>query len=59
MSMMQASIYDTTAFNEAIDESFKVYYKYPQETLIVVTGDHGCGGMSIGFAGVAGRLILD
>lgn len=48
-----ASIYDTIAFNEAIEEALKVYYKYPQETLIIVTGDHECGGMTIGFAGTA------
>ena len=48
-----ASIQDTIEFNDAILEAKKVYDKYPKETLIVVTGDHECGGLSIGFAGTA------
>ena len=46
-----ASIQDTIEFNQAIMEAYQVYQKHPQETLIVVTGDHECGGMTIGFAG--------
>jgi len=46
-----ASIQDTIEFNNAIKEAIKVYDKYPKDTLIVVTGDHECGGLSIGFAG--------
>ncbi|MFW6022959.1 MAG: alkaline phosphatase [bacterium] len=46
-----ASIHDTIAFADAIDEALKVYNKYPEDTLIVITGDHECGGMSVGFAG--------
>ena len=46
-----ASIHDTVAFDEAVREGLKFYEKHPEETLIVVTGDHECGGMTIGFAG--------
>jgi len=46
-----ASIHDTVAFADAIEEALKVYSKYPQDTLIIVTGDHECGGMTIGYAG--------
>lgn len=46
-----ASIHDTIEFDNAIKEAKKVYDKYPNETLIIVTGDHECGGLSIGFAG--------
>lgn len=46
-----ASIHDTIEFNNAIMEAYKVYEKYPEDTLIIVTGDHECGGLTIGFAG--------
>ncbi len=45
------SIMETIAFNDAIKEALKVYREHPDETLIVVTGDHETGGMTIGFAG--------
>ncbi|WP_184313863.1 alkaline phosphatase [Anaerosolibacter carboniphilus] len=48
-----ASIHDTIEFNNAIMEAYKVYEKYPNDTLIVVTGDHETGGLTIGFAGTA------
>ena len=46
-----ASIQDTVAFDAAVDEAVKFAQAHPQETLIVVTGDHECGGMTLGFAG--------
>ncbi len=46
-----ASIYDTIAFDEAIGEALAFYRKHPNDTLIVVTGDHETGGLSLGFAG--------
>lgn len=46
-----ASIHDTVAFADAIEEALKVYRKHPKDTLIIVTGDHECGGMTIGYAG--------
>lgn len=45
------TVRDVLAFDEAIAEALKFYAKHPNETLIVVTGDHETGGMSIGFAG--------
>ena len=42
---------DTIAFSDAVAEAVKVYEKYPNDTLIIVTGDHETGGMTIGFAG--------
>ncbi len=47
----RSSIDDTLAFDAAIAEAVAFYHEHPQETLIVVTGDHECGGMTIGFAG--------
>jgi alkaline phosphatase len=46
-----ASIHDTLAFDAAVAEAVKFYKKHPKETLIVVTGDHETGGLTIGFAG--------
>jgi Alkaline phosphatase len=45
------AIKDTLVFDAAVNEAVKFYKKYPDDTLIVVTGDHECGGMTIGFAG--------
>jgi len=44
---------DTIAFDNAIREAMNFYMLYPEETLIVVTADHECGGQTIGFAGTA------
>jgi alkaline phosphatase len=46
-----SSILDTFAFDEAIEEAVEFYNAHPDETLIIVTGDHECGGMTLGFAG--------
>ncbi|HWR44714.1 alkaline phosphatase [Sporomusa sp.] len=45
------TVRDVMAFDSAISEALKFYAKHPNETLIVVTGDHETGGMTIGFAG--------
>lgn len=44
-------IQDTVAFDNAIGEALKFYEKHPEDTLILVTGDHETGGLSIGYAG--------
>jgi alkaline phosphatase len=54
-----ASIHDTLAFDEAVAEAVKFYKKHPKETLIVVTGDHETGGMTIGFAGTQYSAFVD
>jgi alkaline phosphatase len=45
------TVRDVLAFDDAINEALKFYAKHPNETLIIVTGDHETGGMTIGFAG--------
>jgi alkaline phosphatase len=47
----RAAIEDTIAFDDAIYEAMHFAQRHPAETLIVVTGDHECGGMTLGFAG--------
>lgn len=46
-----ASINDTVALDRAVQSAYKFYEKHPQETLILVTGDHETGGLTIGYAG--------
>lgn len=46
-----STIADTIALSEAVDEAINFYNKHPKETLIIVTGDHETGGMTIGYAG--------
>ncbi|MBN2705050.1 MAG: alkaline phosphatase [Deltaproteobacteria bacterium] len=47
----RAAIDDTLAFDQAVWEAIRFYMANPDDTLIVITGDHECGGMTIGFAG--------
>ncbi|MBN2874443.1 MAG: alkaline phosphatase [Spirochaetales bacterium] len=46
-----ASIGDTLEFDRAIAKAVAFQKQHPKDTLIVVTGDHETGGMSLGFAG--------
>lgn len=46
-----AAIKNTIAFDNAVDEAVKFYNQHPEETLIIVTGDHETGGLTLGFAG--------
>ena len=45
-----AVIYDVFALADAVEEAAAFARKHPGETLIVVTGDHETGGMTIGYA---------
>jgi alkaline phosphatase len=46
-----ASIHNTLSFDEAVKVAVQFAKKHPKDTLIVVTGDHECGGLTLGFAG--------
>jgi len=54
-----ASIHDTLALDSAIAEAYKFYEAHPDETLIIVTGDHETGGMTIGYAGTQYASFVD
>ncbi|MCO5388351.1 alkaline phosphatase [Desulfosporosinus sp.] len=45
-----ASIYDTVAFDDSVKVAFDFYKAHPNDTLILVTADHECGGMTIGYS---------
>lgn len=46
-----STISDTAALSFAVAEAVEFYNKHPDETLILVTGDHETGGLTIGYAG--------
>jgi len=46
-----ATISDTIALDDAVAEAVEFYNEHPDETLILVTGDHETGGLTIGYAG--------
>ena len=46
-----STIADTLAMDEAVKKAIEFYNEHPDETLIIVTGDHETGGLTIGYAG--------
>lgn len=46
-----SNIHDTEGLSDAVQEAINFYNEHPNETLILVTGDHETGGLTIGFAG--------
>jgi alkaline phosphatase len=53
------AIKDTLAFEKAVNEAIEFYNEHPDETLIIVTGDHETGGMTIGWAGTGYSTYFD
>lgn len=51
-------IYDTIAFDHAVGKAYEFYKKHPEETLIVVIGDHETGGMGLGMDSMGYKLDL-
>jgi alkaline phosphatase len=45
-----AAAREMLAFDQAVAAAYEFYKRHPQDTLIVVTGDHECGGLTIGTA---------
>jgi alkaline phosphatase len=54
-----SSIHDTLALDDAVAKAVSFYEKHPDETLIIVTGDHETGGLTIGFAGTQYSSFVD
>jgi alkaline phosphatase len=52
-------IKDTVAFDEALQAAYDFYEAHPEDTLIVVSGDHECGGLTLGFAGTKYATAFD
>ncbi|MGN1340495.1 MAG: alkaline phosphatase [Oscillospiraceae bacterium] len=47
----KSTISDTLALANSVNEALEFYKEHPDETLIIVTGDHETGGLTIGYAG--------
>jgi len=47
----KTAIQETLAFDKAVQTVHAFYRQHPEETLVVVTADHECGGLSLGAAG--------
>lgn len=43
-----AMVQDTLAFDAAVKEAYDFYMAHPQETLVLVVGDHETGGLGLG-----------
>jgi alkaline phosphatase len=54
-----AVIQDVLALDAAVHVALDFARKHPKETLIVVTGDHETGGLTIGFAGTQYDTFFD
>ncbi|MBR6323997.1 MAG: alkaline phosphatase, partial [Victivallales bacterium] len=52
-------IFETLAFNDAVKVAYEFAQKHPQETLIVITGDHETGALTLGFANTGFRENID
>ncbi len=53
------NIREVMDFDQAIKVAYTFAQKYPDETLIVVTGDHETGGMTLGFAGTGYSSFIE
>jgi alkaline phosphatase len=50
---------DVLALDEAVKVALRFQDGHPGETLVVTTGDHETGGMSMGFAGIGGKFRVE
>ncbi len=50
---------NTVEFDNAIGEALAFYEAHPDETLIVVTGDHECGGLTLGYSATGYETVFE
>ena len=53
------NLHDIIAMDDAVKVALRFFDSHPDETLIVATGDHETGGMSMGFAGIGGKFKVE
>ena len=53
------NLHEVLGFNKAVKVAMEFAKKHPNDTLIVVTGDHETGGMTMGFAGSGYNLWVE
>ncbi len=51
--------HNTVEFDKAIGYAVDFYKEHPDETLIVVTGDHECGGLTLGYSATGYATAFD
>ena len=54
-----ANLREVLAFDDAVRVAVNFAKKHPEETLIVVTGDHETGGMTMGFAATGYAMYME
>ena len=54
-----ANLRDLIALDKAVRVALKFQEEHPEDTLIVTTGDHETGGLSMGFAGVGSSFRVE
>jgi len=54
-----SSAQNTIEFDKAIGHAIDFYKNHPEETLIIVTGDHETGGLTLGFASTGYNTAFD
>lgn len=52
-------LYDILALDKCVKSALNFAKSHPDETLVIVTGDHETGGMTMGFAGSGKYLYLE
>lgn len=53
-----SNVRETLAFDDAVKVAVEFQKKHPEETLIVITGDHETGGLSMGVANTGSRIDM-
>ncbi|GHT42453.1 alkaline phosphatase [Planctomycetales bacterium] len=53
------TLWEIVEFDNAVKVAFEFAEKHPDETLIVVTGDHETGGLTLGFAGTGYQTFIE
>ena len=50
---------EVLALDDAVKVALGFQDRHPDETLVIVTGDHETGGLSMGFAGIGGKFRVE
>ena len=54
-----ANLRDVLALDDAVKVALAFQSRHPDDTLVITTGDHETGGLSMGFAGIGGRFRVE
>ena len=54
-----SNLHEVLALDDAVRVAMEFYEKHKDETLVIITGDHETGGMTMGFAGTGYNLYME